>query len=107
MYQPLFRVTQKISVVFMPGLQIPRAARSRCYLDYYLSLVRELYRVANQVDQDLTKPRHVADENLGYRIIHNISQVEAFLGRLRRQQVERLFNARVQLKRMMFQFQLA
>ena len=85
MEQPLFGVPDKIRVMIMAGLKVAHAFCRRTDLDYYLPLMREFHRVANEIDQDLPQPCHVTDKNLRDGIIDKIGQVESLLGRFGRQ----------------------
>ena len=69
--------------------------------------MRELDRVADEVDQDLAQPGDVADQDLRDGIIDDVGEVELLLGGLGRQQVERLLDAGMEFERMMLQLQLA
>ncbi len=75
--------------------------------DDHLALVGELHGVADEVDQDLPQPGHVADQNLGDGVIHQAGQVEVLLRRLGRQQVQGLLDAGVELEGMVLQLELA
>ncbi len=103
--QPLLRVPKKIGVRLVARLKSSGAAAGRSDLDGDLALVGEFNGVANEVDQDLPQAGDVADQNFGNGVVHDISQIQPFLGGLGGQQVQRLFDAGVQLKGMAFQIQ--
>ena len=96
---------QKIRIVFVPGFGGAGAMGGRRDFDHDLTLVCELDRVADEVDQDLPEPGHIADQNLRDGIVHDVRQVQLLFRRLGRKQVQRLLDAGVDLERMAFQLQ--
>ena len=58
----------------------------------------ELDRVAQQVQQDLAQPRHVAQQHGGQLTLEHIGQLELLLGRPAADQIERRLDAVAQVK---------
>ena len=74
--------------------------------DDHLAVLGELDRVAEQVDQDLAQPGHVADDHFGCLRGDQVGQLQPLLGSPGGQQVERALDALAQVKRLMLEFQL-
>ena len=74
---------------------------------HHLARFGELDRVAQQVDQDLSQPRDVADDGRRYVGGHLVGQLQPFLGSLDAQQVQRRFHALAQVEGLPFQLKLA
>ena len=75
--------------------------------DDHFALVGELHGVADKIDENLPQPGHVADQNLGNGVVHQVGEVEVLLGGLGRQQIHGLLDAGVEFEGMMFQFEFA
>ena len=75
--------------------------------DDHFALVGELHGVADQIDENLPQPGHVADQNLGNGVVHQAGQVEVLFGRLGREQIHGLLDAGVEFEGMMLQLELA
>ena len=86
----------------------PGSGRDRI-LDFHQNLARsrELDAVAEQVHEHLPEPGHVPGHVLWNRIVHLVSQFEAFLGSPGGQQVQGVLNAGTHLEWLVFQLQLA
>ncbi len=65
-----------------------------------LARLGELDRVAEQVEQDLAQPRHVADDGRRHLALEHVGEVEVLLGRARADQVERRLDAVAQVERL-------
>ena len=66
---------------------------------------RELHRIGNEVEKDLPHARHVADEHLRDARIDLAAQRHPPGGRLHREQIDDLLQARPQRERLVVQFQ--
>ena len=66
-----------------------------------------LMRVAQQIHQHLPQPQRIALDRRRNAVVHLADQIEIFFGGLGGQQVERLLDARAQIKRPRVQFHLA
>src|SRR5882724_4126163 len=107
MQQPFFRMANYVGVVILPRFKCPRAARRGCDFDDHFALMGKFYGVADEVYQDLTKASYVANEDLWYRVIDDIGEVQLFLGGLGGEKIQSFLDARMELKGMMFEFELA
>ena len=90
-----------------PNGMLARRAPGGGDFDDHFALVGELHGVADEIDQDLPQPGHVADQDLGNGIVHQVGEVEVLLGGLGRQQIHGLLDAGVEFEGMVFQLQLA
>ena len=80
---------------------VRRARPSGCTAQHHLAGFGELDRVAQQVEQDLAQPRHVAvDRPAAPRRFEHIGDVQVLLGRAAGDQVERRFDALAQVEGM-------
>src|SRR5262245_7106227 len=100
-------MTDEVSIFFLSGFKVSQAVRGDFYLDYHLSLVSELYRVADQVDKNLAQPGHIGNENLRDGVVNDISEVQLFFSCFGRQKIKCFLDARMQIKRMTFKFKFA
>ena len=94
----------------LPGFRLLAGSFRRgkdFHLDDDFTRGGELDSVADQVDEHLPQPGHIAAHLRRNAIVHLVGEVQLLLRRLRRQQVKRVFNARAQVKRLVLQFELA
>ena len=107
MEQPLFRVAEKSVSCSWPNGMLRAPCAGGGDFDDDFALVGELHGVADQIDQDLPQPGHVADQDLGNGVVHQAGEVEVLLGGLGRQQIQGLLDAGVEFEGMVFQFEFA
>ena len=77
------------------------------HLDHDLPRRGELDSIAEQVDEHLPQPGHIAAHPRRNVIVHLVGDLQFLLRRLRRQEVQRVFDASAQVKRLALQFELA
>ena len=107
MQQPLLRMPHETGFAFIPCLDRALSMRRWRDLHHHLTRRRELHRITDQIHENLPQPSDIADKNFRDGILHVVGEIDFFLRRLHRQQLQRLLDASMNLKRMMLQFQLA
>ena len=81
--------------------------RKRFDLDDDLAGGGEFDAVAEQVDEHLAQPGHVAEDLRRHAVVHLVGQVELLFRRLGGQQIQGVLDARAQVEGLVLQFELA
>ena len=81
--------------------------RRRRHRDHDLARLGELDRVAQEVDQDLPQAPGVADEHRRHRALEEVGELQALLGGVRRQELDRLLHASGHVHRRLLELELS